>query len=113
MQRILVALCLALAFSFSFATLVFAVPPPNPLPEGPQTGQALLDMIKLIADWIFAIFLVVAVIYILLAALQFVTSGGDPMAVTQARQKIIYAAVGIAIALLAKGIPFAIKNILS
>ncbi|MCH7828697.1 hypothetical protein IH982_02390 [Patescibacteria group bacterium] len=86
--------------------------PTNGLPEGPQTGADLLDRIALIGNWVFAIFLAMSIIYIILAAFQFVTGGGDPAQVTAARQKLIYAAVGIAIALLAAGFDDILRNIL-
>ena len=86
--------------------------PTNGLPAGPQTGAALLDRIALIGNWVFAIMLSISIIYIVLGAFQFVTGGGDPAQVSGARQKLIYAAVGIAIALLAAGFDDILRNIL-
>jgi len=63
--------------------------------------MAALDRI---ANWLFAILLVVAVIYIILAAFNFVTAGGDPAKVATARQNVMYALVGVAVAFLAKGL---------
>jgi len=84
------------------------------LPEEgiPETGAELLDTIALIGNWVFAIFLAMSVIYIILAAFQFVTGGGDPAQVSGARQKLIYAAIGIAIALLAAGFDDILRSIL-
>jgi hypothetical protein len=78
----------------------------------PTTGTGLLERVALIGNWVFAIFLAISIIYIVLAAFQFVTGGGDPAQVTAARQKLIYAAVGIAIALLAAGFDDILRNIL-
>ncbi|MBI2641968.1 MAG: hypothetical protein HYW96_00105, partial [Candidatus Wildermuthbacteria bacterium] len=46
------------------------------------------------------------------AAFQFVTGGGKPEEVSAARQKLIYAVIGIAIALLARALPLVLRNIL-
>jgi len=78
----------------------------------PVTGSELLDRIALIGNWVFAIFLALSIIYIILAAFQFVTGGGNPEQVSAARQKLIYAAVGIAIALLAAGFDDILRSIL-
>lgn len=82
------------------------------IPEGPQTGADFVSTVQGITNWVFVILLVFAVIFIVLAGFQFIAGGGDPQAVAQARQKLIWAAVGIAVALLAKGIPATISNLL-
>ena len=78
----------------------------------PVTGGDLLERIALIGNWVFAFFLALSIIYIILAAFQFVTGGGDPAQVSAARQKLIYAMVGIAIALLAAGFDDILRSIL-
>lgn len=100
------ARCRAVAASLS-------QPPENfSLPDAPFiTGQGLLDRINTITNWVFAIFLAISIIYIVIAAFQFVTGGGKPEEMNSARQKLIYAAIGIAIALLAKALPIVIRNI--
>ncbi len=45
--------------------------------------------------------MVAALILIVMSALQFITGGGDPKAVGEARQKMLWAFVGIGFALLA------------
>ena len=83
----------------------------GPIPEGPQTGNDFILVVEGITNWVFVILLVFAVIFILLAAFQFIAGGGDPQQVAQARTKLVWAAVGIAVALLARGIPAAISNL--
>ena len=73
------------------------------LPDGPETAGQILDLLDLVTDWIFAIAMAVALIYLVLAGFQFVTGGGDPIKVTQARQKLIYAIIGIGVALISAG----------
>jgi len=76
-----------------------------------KTGDDLIITIEGIADWIFVGLLVASVIFIVLAGFQFVTNGGDATAVSEARKKLLYAAVGIVVGTLAKGIPLAIRSI--
>ena len=78
----------------------------------PVTGGELIDRIALIGNWVFAIFLAISLIYIILGAFQFVTAGGNPEQVSAARQKLIFAVIGIAIALLAAGFDDIIRSVL-
>jgi len=45
------------------------------------------------------------------AGWQFIQGGGDPQAVAQARNKLLYAAIGIVVAVLARGIVTAVKSL--
>lgn len=82
------------------------------LPGGPQTGEQLMAIIDVVTNWIFAGFVSVAVVMVLLAAFQFVREGGDPVKVSEARQKLIWAAVGVGVALMAKGFVPVIRSIM-
>lgn len=82
------------------------------LPAGPQTGLDLLAILDVIVDWVFAIVMIFAIIFIVMAALQFIQGGGDPTAVGEARRKLLYAAIGIAVAVMAQGIPVVVRNII-
>ena len=79
--------------------------------EAPGSGEDLIGLIVRFANWVFAFFLALSIIYIVMAAFQFVTGG--PEGVSDARQKLIYAAIGIAIGLIALGIPAIIRNIVT
>ena len=83
------------------------------LPKGPQKAGEILDILDLVTDWIFAIAMAVALIYLVLAGFQFVTGGGDPAQVTAARQKLIFAFIGIAIALISAGFPQILRTIVT
>lgn len=74
-------------------------------------GVGLIALVDTVTNWVFAIFVVLSIIFVLLAAFQFVTGGGDAKKVEEARQKLIWASVGIIIALLAKGLVPVIRNI--
>ncbi len=85
------------------------------IPELPliaETPEKLMAVVDVITNWIFAGFVAVAVIMVILAALQFVREGGNPEKMSEARQKLIWAAVGVGVALMAKGFVPVIRSIL-
>jgi hypothetical protein len=51
--------------------------------------------------------------FIIFAAFSYLTAGGDPEQVSKAKSRIIYAAVAIAVALLAVGFEVIIRNFLA
>jgi len=72
----------------------------------------VLDTIYTITDWIFYIVFAVAIIFIIMGALTIMTAGGSPEKVTSGRNYILYAVIGVIIALAAKGIPAIARAIL-
>lgn len=80
--------------------------------EGPQSGGDVLVIIKNITNWVFAFMMVLSVLFILVAAFEFITNGGEPAKINEARWKLIWAAVGIVIAVLANSFPSVIQQIL-
>jgi len=81
------------------------------LPLGPQTGLQLLAIAESVGDWIFTGFLIFATVLIVLAAFQFAKGGGDPTQVAAARKNIIFAVIGVIIALLSKGVITVMRSI--
>ncbi|MBI2642611.1 MAG: hypothetical protein HYW97_02090 [Candidatus Wildermuthbacteria bacterium] len=71
------------------------------IPQGPQTAGQVLTVIETIATWVFAIFLAVSVIFLVVGAFQFVTARGDPAQVNRAREILLYSMIGIGLAFLA------------
>jgi len=57
-----------------------------------------------IINWAFAILLVMAALFIVVAAFYFVTAGGAPEKIEMARNLILYAIIGVVVAFLAKGL---------
>lgn len=82
---------------------------PNPLGSG---GKDVPTLIGTIATWLLGIGTVISTIVVLWAALLFMTSGGNEKRVTQARQTLWYAVIGLAILLLADGVSLVIQNFL-
>ena len=70
----------------------------------------VVEFIKKIGTWFVTILLAVAGILIALAAWTFLTAGGNPDSVTKARQMLVFALVGVAVAVLAAGLPYLIEN---
>jgi hypothetical protein len=83
-----------------------------PEPVDIRTIEELLRVIEYIADVIFTVLMIVAVILILIAAFHYLTAAGDPTKVKKAHDMLIYAAVAIAVGLIAKGITFIVRTIL-
>lgn len=65
----------------------------------------MVNTVNKVSNWIFYVLTVIAIIFILIGGITFVTNSGDPAKAGAARSYIIYAAVGIAIGLIAKAIP--------
>lgn len=83
---------------------------PNPLGSG---GKDVPTLIGTIATWLLGIGTIISTIVVLWAALLFMTSGGSKDRVTQARQTLWYAIIGLSVLLLADGVTLLIKNFLS
>ena len=71
-----------------------------------------IDALNSIVNWLFTVLLIVAVIFILIAAFNFITAAGDPEKVKTARQFVIYALIGVVVALLARGLITFIQSVI-
>ncbi|MDP2704331.1 MAG: hypothetical protein Q8P01_03860 [bacterium] len=63
-----------------------------------------------VVGWIQIFFYVAATLMIILAAWSYLTAGGDETKVTGAKNKVVYALVAIAIAVIAGGVVTLVKN---
>lgn len=63
----------------------------------------IFRILKNIVQYTYAIFFIVAVIFIIIAAFNFLTAQGDPEKIKGARAQILWACVAIAIALISVG----------
>jgi len=80
---------------------------------GPSTVGGVVDIIRQVVRWVYIIFFVIAVLLIIFAAYTYLIAGGDPEKVTEARNRLIYAAVAIAVAFLAVGFEVIVRNFLT
>jgi len=102
------------------ATSVFAQAIPGQIPDvgiqgvgAPVSIGGAVGWLITIVRWFYTIIFIVAVFMILLSAFYFVTSGGDPDKSKKARQTLLFAVVGIVVALLAYGIVYFVQNSLA
>lgn len=82
---------------------------PNPL------GASCTDLtcaISKIIDFLWAVGVPLASIMVVWAAFQMMTAAGDPEKFGKGRKTIIYAAIGLAVLLLSKGVASIIRSIL-
>lgn len=98
----------------AFVAPVFAETSPNDITSKPafDSLSGLLNFINQIINWLFTGLLVVAVIFILLAAFQFLTNGGDDTKIKEAQKKLMYALIAVVIGALAKGLVLVVCNLL-
>jgi len=99
MKKTLLAVILLSLFALPMVILALETPP-----IGPTSEAGILAIVDTITNWIFTIFLAAAVIFIIMAAIQFLTSGGDPGKVGSARNSLLYALIGVAVAVMAKAL---------
>lgn len=85
-------------------------------PVGPPDAdfgfQEVIGVMNTLVTWIFTIFIILAVIMVIVAAFFYLTSGGDGTKVKKATQMVVFAAVAIAVALLAISIRYIVENLL-
>ncbi len=75
-----------------------------------QTYGGAISLIEKAANWLLYVVIALAVIFIIYAGFLYLTSGGDEKKTETAKKYIIYAIIGIAIALLARGIVLLVRN---
>jgi len=80
---------------------------------GPSTVGGIVDVLRGVVRWVYIIFFIVAVMFILFAAFNYLTAGGDAEKITTAKNQLIYAAIAIVVALLAVGFEVIIRNFLA
>ncbi len=77
-----------------------------------STFARLIQVICTLVGYAFALLIVLAVIFVIYAAFLYLTAAGDPEKVKKANSTILYAAIAVAVALLAKSMPFLVASIL-
>lgn len=80
----------------------------------PPTVENKGELTNLICNFIvyfFWVIIIISVIFVLVAAFDYVTAGDDTEKTTRARKRLTYAAVGVAVALLATGFPAIVSSV--
>ena len=108
MKKKYLILMVILVFTFVFYKVAFGVNIVNPI--GVSTFPELFDKI---ATFLLEIGGSIATLMILYSAFLFMTGGGDPEKIKRAKTSLLYALIGLAILLSAKGLTLVVKDILS
>jgi hypothetical protein len=108
----IVALVLpALAFAQTLPQPV--APTESNVPQGNITSiQAVLQLLCTVFAWAFYFLIVIAVIFVIVAAFKYLTAAGDPEKVKSAGATLLYAAIAIGVALLARAVPLVVGSFL-
>lgn len=75
------------------------------IPSPVQNAQGVLNIICMFAVYFFYTVIIITVIMVVYASFLYVTAGDDTEKTTKARRTLTYAAVGVAVSLLAVGFP--------
>jgi hypothetical protein len=81
----------------------------NPGPTPNTLNLTVTDIINLLLNFIWPIFIGFAVLMFLIAGFQFLLSQGDPSKIGQARQFILWGIIGVVVGLIAFSLPFIIR----
>lgn len=79
-----------------FAAQNAFVPEDSPI----KSVNDVIRILNNIAKWFYVIFFIVAVIFIIIAAFNFLTAQAEPEKISIAKKQVIYAVIAIVIALL-------------
>jgi hypothetical protein len=104
---------IAAAFSGVTAAVLPILAMAQSLPSAPFTNVAGFKtfLCTVIVGWLFTFLVVLAVIFVLVAAYKYLTAAGDPEKVKAAGNTLIYAAVAIVVALFARGLPLIVESL--
>ncbi len=86
---------------------------PSNVPQGQiQSLQDVLNTVCIVFSWMFYFLIALAVVFIIVAAFKYLTAGGDAEKVKGAGQTLLYAAIAVGVALLARAIPLIVASFL-
>lgn len=81
----------------------------TPLPQPVATSS---DPVKTVIQIVFGLLGAVAVVYVIIGGLGLITSNGNPQSLSKARNTIIFAAVGLLVAISAEAVvSFVVKRL--
>jgi len=107
MKKVLLGITLASLTALPLLAAAQAAPP-----EAVPEDLDIMVILENIVDWLFTILLIVAAIFIIIAAFNFITASGDPDKIATARNFVLYALIGIAVAVAARGLVAFIRMII-
>ncbi|MFA5052854.1 MAG: hypothetical protein WC565_02255 [Parcubacteria group bacterium] len=72
--------------------------------------EQIKSLINNIGNFVFGVFIALSVFFLLWAAFSYLTAAGSADKLKSAKDKLIYAAIGIALAIVSKSLPILISN---
>lgn len=72
----------------------------------------LFSTINYVVNWLFMAIMIIVVILILVGAFTLITASGSEEGVAKGRNYIVFALIGVAVALLARALPYLIRSIM-
>ncbi len=93
----------------AFAQIRPTIKPPTKvgISESGILGIACLGL-----RWLFTFAIIFSIVLVLLAAIEYMRSSGDPGKVKDATNKIVFAAIGVAVAIAARTLPILVGSLL-
>ena len=85
-----------------------AVEPPMTIPAG--ANIEIFALLAKVLNWFFNIAIIVAAIFLVFAGWQYITAGGDDDKMKKGLNTLVRALIGVAIALLAKGLIYVVST---
>jgi len=98
--------------SLALPALVMAQTPPAVPNSNITSLNSVLALLCVVFGWAFWFLVVLAVIFVIVAAFRYLMAAGNPENVSKAGATLLYAAVAIGVALLARAVPFVIGTFL-
>ncbi len=87
---------------------------PSPVAELGNWGMfCLLNVVYIVTNWIFYLMMIGVVIVFVIAGAMYMMSSGDPEKTKSAKNLMIFAIVGLIVALIAKLVPSVVKLIVA
>ena len=83
----------------------------NPISVTDHGMCCLMNTLYNITDWIYDILVALVAIFVILGAFTILTAAGAPEKITSGRNYILYAAIGLLVAFLAKAVPGVVKMV--
>ncbi len=111
---------LRLAGKYGAMVLSFAAPllasaqfnlPRNPTLENLTGFQDFICTI--VVNWLFTFLILLVIVFVIVAAYRYLTAAGDPEKVKSASNTLIYAAIAVIVALLARSMPVLVGSLIS
>ncbi len=92
--------------------LIAGAQPQAPNPPFTTAGGAQSFICTVIVGWLFTFLVILAIVFVLVAAFKYLTGSGDPEKIKGASHQLIYAALAIVIAIFARSVPNIIGSFL-